>query len=197
MSNYSPINIHIGERLRRARRASKLSLEDVGMISGIHMTRLSRIENGAVQINIELLQSLANIYRLPAKWFVKDLPVGDEPIDTNRAKDAEILFHPSNLKMARVIYSLPEHDARVVRRIINLFAESLGEDGIDAKKREDFRTKDERRRRKRLNALGPKGKNHDTRRKLAVAAEGDDDLVDGLPPEWGSDPDEPSDDEQS
>lgn len=67
----------VGPRLRAARRRRDLTLAQVGELTGISLSTLSRLESGQRKPTLELLLPLARAYDVPLDDLVGAPPTGD------------------------------------------------------------------------------------------------------------------------
>lgn len=75
----------LAQRIRRARKAAKLSQEELGAQLGIEQSTVSLIETGVTEVSALRLVKIANILGRPVTWFLG--------IDTGLATDEEELLH--------------------------------------------------------------------------------------------------------
>lgn len=68
----------LGEKLQEARKKSGLTQDQVAKVLGINKVQLSYYETGAREINITLLQELANLYGYSVGYFLGN-EKGKEP----------------------------------------------------------------------------------------------------------------------
>lgn len=72
-SNSAPAN-----RLKELRDRSRLTLEEVGIITGFSVPTISRHENGSRSLSEEAAQKYASLYKVPThQLFMKPLTEGD------------------------------------------------------------------------------------------------------------------------
>lgn len=60
----------MGAKIKKARKAKKLSLEKMGELSGIDMSNLWFIENGQRNAHILTLKAIADVLRVNVKVFL-------------------------------------------------------------------------------------------------------------------------------
>ena len=100
-------NNWFGIRLRHLRKQRRLSQTELGELSDIHFSHISRYERGAAQPTADTLKRLAEALKVSVAHLVED---GDAPIE-----DPEIR------QQLREIESLPEPDRLVVKRLLGAF----------------------------------------------------------------------------
>jgi len=64
----------IGKKLKEARKKAGLTQEQVSKLVDINKVQLSYYENGTREINITLLEKLANLYGYSVKYFIENGP---------------------------------------------------------------------------------------------------------------------------
>ena len=63
-------NILAGERLKHSRLKAKKTLEQIGMLCGVHKTTVMRWEKGEIErIGLPTIQMLASYYGVDAAWL--------------------------------------------------------------------------------------------------------------------------------
>lgn len=70
----------LGERLRQARLAHRLTLEDAAGVSGLSVAYLSRLENGRRQPSLPALLTLARVYATTVSALLGERDAGEETI---------------------------------------------------------------------------------------------------------------------
>lgn len=93
----------IGQRIRRIRKAHKLSQEELAEKVGISTTHMSHIETGNTKLSLPVLVELANVLEVQA-----DSLLYDEPRDsvTTAMSDIAAILEECDTKQARVIYDV-------------------------------------------------------------------------------------------
>ncbi|GAV21852.1 helix-turn-helix domain-containing protein [Carboxydothermus pertinax] len=71
---------NIGKKLQEARNKNGLTQEQVAKVLGINKVQLSYFENGAREINISLLQKLANLYGYSVEYFLGNEEINEPDI---------------------------------------------------------------------------------------------------------------------
>ena len=90
----------IGQRIRKIRKARKLSQEDLAEMVGISVTHMSHIETGNTKLSLPVLVNLASALEVRTD----DLLYDDTPIKRNAAIDAVVqLLDTCTTKEIRVI----------------------------------------------------------------------------------------------
>lgn len=60
----------IGERVREARHARKMTLDALGKAVGVRFNVIHKIEMGAVKMTVERLMKIAAALHQPVTWFL-------------------------------------------------------------------------------------------------------------------------------
>jgi transcriptional regulator with XRE-family HTH domain len=68
----SMINRYVRKLLKKTRRAKRLSLRQVGKFTGICFTTVNSMEAGKHGINLDNLLKLAELYQVPASYFLRE-----------------------------------------------------------------------------------------------------------------------------
>ena len=105
--SYATENNWFGQRLRSLRKQRGLSQTELGELSEIHFSHISRYERGAAQPTADTLKRLSEALKISVAHLVEE---SDAPIE-----DPEIR------QQLREIESLPENDRQVVKRLLGAF----------------------------------------------------------------------------
>lgn len=70
----------VGEKLRDARKTAGLTQEQVARVLDINQVQLSYFETGKREINLSLLEKLANLYGYDLGYFVSELDTREPEI---------------------------------------------------------------------------------------------------------------------
>jgi len=73
MPTHSEAATILGERLRAARNERQLTLEDLGVLAGMHWTNIGKIERGQVHPSVETLVRLSTALDLDPAPFIAGL----------------------------------------------------------------------------------------------------------------------------
>lgn len=68
--NKHPIDVHIGKKIREARKEKHLSQEQVGDVLGVSFQQIQRYETGANRIYTSNLWEIAKFLKKPIRFFV-------------------------------------------------------------------------------------------------------------------------------
>jgi transcriptional regulator with XRE-family HTH domain len=99
---------NFGERLKRLRKARKLSLVELGEKSGLSFSHLSRYERGVTKPSADGLQRLSDALQVSVAALMDD----EAPIH---------MADPEIRQQLQEIELLPEEDRHVIKRMINAF----------------------------------------------------------------------------
>ena len=97
-----------GQRLRELRKKHNFSQTELGNLTGIHFSHISRYERGAAQPTAETLTRIADALKIPVAALLED----DQ---SARMKDSEFR---SQLEEAE---SLPDEERHILKRLIGAF----------------------------------------------------------------------------
>jgi len=81
------INAHIGDRMKKRRKALGLSQKDLGEPVGITWQQVHKYESGRDRARLGRLQKCANTLQVPVEYFFEDLDCGPLPNDVRREFD--------------------------------------------------------------------------------------------------------------
>jgi transcriptional regulator with XRE-family HTH domain len=86
-SEKSPIDQHVGSRIRMRRRMLSLSQTELGSQLGITFQQVQKYEKGANRVAASRLQHMADILKVPVPFFFEDVLSG-EPSEAFSIKDS-------------------------------------------------------------------------------------------------------------
>jgi len=76
----SPIDLHVGSRVRMRRLMLKMSQEKLGDALGITFQQIQKYEKGANRIGASRLQHISNILQVPVSFFFEGGPnISEQP----------------------------------------------------------------------------------------------------------------------
>lgn len=115
-SKVGPIDVHVGGRLRLARRARNLASPELAAALGVSNTQLFWYERGAHRIPVSRLYEAAVILKVGIAFFFEGLPVHRvESVDVVAAADEALAgFDAADLPTYRVAQALRQvpHEVR-------------------------------------------------------------------------------------
>ena len=97
-----------GQRLRELRKSHELSQTELGELTGIHFSHISRYERGAAQPTAETLTRIAEALKIPVSALLEDDRAA-------RLKDPEFR------RQLEEVESLPEEERHILKRLIGAF----------------------------------------------------------------------------
>lgn len=104
--------IKFNEKLVRLRKERGWSQTDLGQHAGVHITHLSRLENGKSQPSVEMLWKIAKIFNVSMDYFMDEqadeataVSIADRPL-AERLKLIDQLEEPDRQTIINVIYSM-------------------------------------------------------------------------------------------
>ena len=128
----SPIDKHVGRRVRMRRKMLAMSQEKLGAALGLTFQQVQKYENGTNRMGASRLQQMSDILQVPVEFFFEGAPNASEPHGSNRSalSVAQIDDFISNSDGLRLIGAFMRIDnAALRRRIVMLVQEIAGDDG--------------------------------------------------------------------
>ena len=128
----SPIDKHIGSRVRMRRIMLAMSQEHLADALGITYQQVQKNEKGTNRIGASRLQQLSQILQVPVAFFFEGAPNASAPHDSNESalSMAEIDDFVSDSDGLRLIGAFMRIDnAALRRRIVMLVQETAGDEG--------------------------------------------------------------------
>lgn len=119
----SPVDTHVGMRIRLRRAMLAMSQEKLGEYLGVSFQQVQKYEKGLNRVGASRLQRLSEVLEVPVTFFFDDAPGGinGETSSAETAKRDEIsdfLYSPDGLQLNRAFMSIA--DPKVRRRLIDL-----------------------------------------------------------------------------
>ena len=122
----SPIDVHVGTRVRLRRTLLGMSQEKLGQAIGLTFQQVQKYERGANRIGASRLYDLSRVLNVPVSFFFDDLPAeveanGFSPSQGFRDEatgDANPMAKRETLELVRAYYKINE--PRVRKRIFEL-----------------------------------------------------------------------------
>ena len=124
----SPVDAHVGARLRRRRTLSSMSQTTLGDAIGLTFQQVQKYERGANRISASRLFGLSRVFDVPIQFFFDDMPkaVAVSSLATKkRGKAKKLPSYESNpmatretLELVRAYYKIK--DAEVRKRLREL-----------------------------------------------------------------------------
>ncbi len=118
----SPVDRHVGARIRMRRKSLGLSQEKLADALGITFQQIQKYERGTNRVSASKLYEVARTLQLPVQWFFEDAPGGDA------AGQAEVAEAPSSFvhdpiatrEGMEIAQLLPKMSPGVRRRLLEL-----------------------------------------------------------------------------
>jgi transcriptional regulator with XRE-family HTH domain len=126
----SPIDVHVGSRVRLRRTLLGMSQERLGNAIGLTFQQVQKYERGANRIGASRLFDLSRVLDVPVSFFFDDLnpgitaSVGDGASGSSESSTAPATHEPDpmmrreTLELVRAYYRVP--DAQTRRRLFEL-----------------------------------------------------------------------------
>jgi transcriptional regulator with XRE-family HTH domain len=127
----SPIDKHVGSRVRMRRIMLAMSQEKLGAALGLTFQQVQKYEKGTNRIGASRLQQISQILQVPVAFFFEDLPNALAPYDSSGSalSMAQIDDFVSDQDGLRLIGAFMRIDnAALRRRIVTLVQEITGDD---------------------------------------------------------------------
>ena len=75
-----PIDIHVGQQMRRRRVQLGMSQESLGKAIGLTFQQVQKYERGANRVSASRLWRMADALGVPIAYFFEDLPATEQPM---------------------------------------------------------------------------------------------------------------------
>ena len=127
----SPIDKHIGSRVRMRRIMLTMSQEHLADALGITYQQVQKNEKGTNRIGASRLQQLSQILQVPVAFFFEGAPNASAPHDSNEsalsmAEIDDFVSDSDGLRLIGAFMRIDNPDLR--RRIVMLVQEIAGDD---------------------------------------------------------------------
>lgn len=127
----SPIDVHVGRRVRLHRKAMGMSQERLAAGLGLTFQQVQKYERGANRISASKLYEIARIFRVPVGSFFEGLddPASPEGDDYARAWSdviEDLLVEPNGRALAEAFLSIRRKSVR--KRLADLACEIAAND---------------------------------------------------------------------
>lgn len=120
----SPVDRHVGNRVRMRRITVGLSQEKLGEALGVTFQQIQKYEKGMNRISASRMQSIAQVLGVPVSFFFdgapRDLALGAVGFAETAQADytIDIFSTPEGVALARAFASI--EDPKVRRRVVDL-----------------------------------------------------------------------------
>jgi transcriptional regulator with XRE-family HTH domain len=129
----SPIDRHVGNRVRMRRMLVGMSQEKLGEALGVTFQQIQKYEKGTNRISASRLQQTARVLGVPIDYFYDGAPQPDGASAPGFAEGpapdymAEALTSTEGLNLLKAFAAIK--DARVRRRLVDLVRAIAGDEG--------------------------------------------------------------------
>lgn len=123
----SPVDMHVGTRIRLRRTLMGLSQEKLGELVGLTFQQIQKYEKGANRVGASRLYQFAKVLDVPPSFFFDDMPdevsggpiAGlSEPETESYDADPDPMMKRETLELVRAYYKID--DALIRRRVFEL-----------------------------------------------------------------------------
>ena len=117
-----PMDYHIGQQIKIARIAARMSQEQLGKAIGVSFQQVQKYENGLNRVTGSRLQQLVDALDVPVEWFFRGRPKG-KPNETPTNPGFEMLATWDGARMAALWQELTADQRRA---LLNLTENMVG-----------------------------------------------------------------------
>lgn len=121
MKSKKPINVEVGQRVKKSREAAGITQEVFSELVGLGEKHISSIECGSVGLSLSSLKQICTALSIPADALLFE-PSQEAEQDTRKA---DIQFFVSRL------WRLPPNKFKIVRNILNQILAALSFPDVD------------------------------------------------------------------
>jgi transcriptional regulator with XRE-family HTH domain len=120
----SPVDVHVGSRVRLRRTLLGMSQEKLGNAVGLTFQQIQKYERGANRIGASRLFEMSRVLDVPVQFFFDEMPTEPESSDyrpmsaETDAPEQDPMAKRETLELIRAYYRIP--DAQVRRRLFEL-----------------------------------------------------------------------------
>ncbi len=124
----SPVDVHVGARVRLRRTLMGMSQEKLGTAVGLTFQQIQKYERGTNRIGASRLFEMSRVLDVPVQFFFDDMqtepessdyrPMSGEPEPRGEPAEQDPLAKRETLELVRAYYRIP--DAQVRRRLFDL-----------------------------------------------------------------------------
>jgi transcriptional regulator with XRE-family HTH domain len=118
----SPVDVHVGSRVRLRRTLMGMSQEKLGNAIGLTFQQVQKYERGANRIGASRLFDLSHVLDVPVAFFFDEMPTasapeGYQPISGHpesraEAADGDPMMKRETLELVRAYYRIPDSSLR-------------------------------------------------------------------------------------
>jgi transcriptional regulator with XRE-family HTH domain len=119
----SPVDVHVGSRLRLRRTLLGMSQEKLGAALGLTFQQVQKYERGTNRIGSSRLYDAALALDVPVAFFFEDMPIDDRKIPSTAASEASAdrldpMAKRETLELVRAYYRITDPTLR--RRLFDV-----------------------------------------------------------------------------
>jgi len=107
----SPVNIHIGKRLKTLRIEKQISQTQLGNVVGVTFQQVQKYESGMSRISIEYLLAFCRFLDVPLSYFMDGL-VSRNPQNTGHQNTADLLDKRDAVQLVRYFSQIEDREKR-------------------------------------------------------------------------------------
>ena len=118
----SPVDVHVGARLRQRRTLLGMNQTKLGDATGVSFQQMQKYENGANRISASRLFDLSRVLDVPIEYFFDDMPLefaASSPATEKRGRVKELPSYKPNpmakretLELVRAYYKISDPQIR-------------------------------------------------------------------------------------
>jgi transcriptional regulator with XRE-family HTH domain len=120
----SPVDVHVGSRVRLRRTLMGMSQEKLGNAVGLTFQQIQKYERGANRIGASRLFEMSRVLDVPVQFFFDEMPTEPESSDYRpmsgeaNTPEQDPMARRETLELIRAYYRIP--DPQVRRRLFEL-----------------------------------------------------------------------------
>ncbi len=133
----SPVDVHVGARVRLRRTLFGMTQTDLGDALGLTFQQVQKYERGANRIGAGRLYDLARVLDVPVNFFFEDMPpevAAISPATKRRGKakkltgyEPDLMVKRETLELVRAYYKIEDAD---VRKGVYQLTKAMGAAGV-------------------------------------------------------------------
>ncbi len=133
----SPVDVHVGSRLRLRRKLLGMTQTDLGDAIGVRFQQVQKYESGKNRVSASRLCDLARVLHVPIDFFFEDMPTAVaaiSPATKGRGKAKKLtgyeldpMIKRETLELVRAYYKIEDAD---VRQRVRELTKVLGPAGV-------------------------------------------------------------------
>jgi transcriptional regulator with XRE-family HTH domain len=114
----SPIDQHVGSRVRMRRMMLGISQTDLADAVGLSFQMIQKYEKGTNRLSASRLQQMSNLLHVPVPFFFEGAPGGPAGMAETPSHAREFLTNSAGLALMKAFTRIP--DAKLRRQIVGL-----------------------------------------------------------------------------